>query len=402
MAKRKLGKAAERARAERRRKRQFRAQAIGFVKDIIVAMLIVVIVMASLYAYSGGIWPPMVVVESESMQHGTDSHIGTIDTGDLTLVKKISSRSDIVTYVEGRPSYNVSYEEATAGGVVTKAETFKGAHAGFSNYGDYGEVIIYNKNGRTDETPVIHRAMVWFEPNTTPECMAKIPMGYDGGGDFPDIKNANHPHGLKCIVELTIQKVGYKNDALIIRVNTIVSNAKKIEGKPFAGFLTHGDHNGAGNGQFYCDQENLSDYHTGRTLAPNKVDWIVGKAVGELPWFGALKLVASKTTPTEKIPPSSWKGLITTIVLIIVIPFIVDIAVAQYQKRKPKNDEKKSDEKEDDQEDEEEEAEEENAPKDDKEDDEVVEDVDLDDEYGDEFKEMAASKPDKPSKKNRR
>ncbi len=242
MAKRKMGKAADKARAERRRKRQFRAQLIGFAKDIIVAMLIVVIVMASLYAYSGGIWPPMVVVESESMMHGSDSHIGTIDTGDLTLVKKISSRSDIVTYVEGRPSYNVSYEEAGQG---AKAETFKGAHAGFSTYGDYGDVIIYNKNGRTDETPVIHRAIVWFEPNTTPACVAKLPMGYVGGGDFPDIKNANHPHGLKCIVTLTIQKVGYKKDALIIRVNRIVSNAIAIDGKPFAGFLTHGDGKGA-------------------------------------------------------------------------------------------------------------------------------------------------------------
>ena len=398
MAKRKMGKAADKARADRRRKRQFRAQLIGFAKDIMVAMLIVVIVMASLYAYSGGIWPPMVVVESESMMHGTDSHVGTIDTGDLTLVKKIGSRSDIVTYVEGRPSYNVAYEEA---GVAAKAETFKGAHAGFSNYGDYGDVIIYEKNGRTDETPVIHRAMVWFEPNTTPACVAKLPMGYVGGGDFPDIKNANHPHGLKCIVTLTIQKVGYKKDQLIIHSNRIVSNANAVEGKPFAGFLTHGDHNGAGNGTFYCDQESLGDLH-GMQLAPIKVNWVVGKAVGELPWFGALKLVASKTTTTDQIPPSSWKGLITTIVLIIVIPFIIDIVVAQYQKRKPKKDKKKGDEKEDDQEEEEEECGEEKEPAADKDDEETIKGVNPDDDYGDEFKDMATSKPEKTQKKNRR
>jgi signal peptidase I len=251
MAKRKMGKAVERARAERRRKRQFRAQAIGFVKDIIVAMLIVVIVMASLYAYSGGIWPPMVVVESESMQHGTDSHIGTIDTGDLTLVKKISPRSDIVTYVEGRPSYNVSFDEA---GQVTQAETFKGSHAGFSNYGDYGEVIIYQKNGRTDETPVIHRAIVWFVPNTSPACVAKLPMGYYGAGDFPDIKNANHPDGLKCIVTLTIHNVGYTKGELTIHSNRIVENAINVDKKPFAGFITHGDHNGASQRVLSCDQ----------------------------------------------------------------------------------------------------------------------------------------------------
>ena len=189
---------------------------------------------------------------------------------------------------------------------------------------------------------------------------------------------------------------------MIIRANRIVSNAIAIDGKPFAGFLTHGDGNGAGNGSLVCDQESLNDYHTGRMLAPNKVDWIVGKAVGELPWFGSLKLVASKTTTTEKIPPSSWKGLITTIVLIIVIPFIIDIVVAQYQKRKPKKDEKKGDEEKDDQKEEDEEVKENKEPEDEKNDDEVVEEVDLDDEYGDEFKDMAASKPERPVKKNKR
>jgi signal peptidase len=343
MAKRKLGKAAERARAEKRRKRHFQSQVIGFVKDILVAMLIVVIVMASLYAYSGGIWPPMVVVESESMQHGTDSHIGTIDTGDLTLVKKISSRSDIVTYVEGRPSYNVSYDIAG----VTKAETFKGSRPGFSAYSDYGDVIIYQKNGRSSETPVIHRAIVWFVPNTTADCMAQSPnMTYKA--DFPDIKNAAHPNGLRCVSQLTIHKVGFTGKDLSINSNEICINAVNVatDKKPFAGFLTHGDNNGHQLPVMVTDQQSLPD-GLGRTLAPVKVSWIVGKAVGELPWFGALKLVASKTRNAEDIPQSSWKGLITTIVLIIVVPFIVDIAIAQYQKRKAKKNPKKNADKKD-------------------------------------------------------
>jgi signal peptidase I len=396
MSKHKIGKAADKARAERRHKRQFRAQLIGFAKDIIVAMLIVVIVMASLYAISGGIWPPMVVVESESMMHGTDSHVGTIDTGDLTLVKKISSRSDIVTYVEGRPSYNVSYEEA---GAAAKAETFKGAHAGFSTYSDYGEVIIYNKNGRTDETPVIHRAIVWFVPNITAECLNKGAMGYKA--DFPDIKNAAHPRGLMCISSLTIHKVGYTNRDLAINATNVAEHAAMVamDKKPFAGFLTHGDHNGFDRPVMLTDQESLSDTHTGRSLAPNKVDWIVGKAVGELPWFGALKLVASKPKTTDKIPPSSWKGLITTIVLIFVIPFIVDIVVAQYQKSKAKKNKKIGNKEENDQEEEEEEVEEDKAPKTDKDDEESIKDVDLDDELSDEFKDMAATKPKMPKKK---
>jgi signal peptidase len=341
MAKRHLSKAAERARAKRRKKRQFRAQVIGFVRDILVAMLIVVIVMSCLYAISGGIWPPMVVVESESMMHGSDSHIGTIDTGDLTLVKKISSRSDIVTYVQGRPSYNVSYDIAG----VTKAETFKGSHPGFSTYSDYGEVIIYEKNGRSSETPVIHRAIVWFEPNTTPECIITLPHGYYGAGDFPDIKNAAHPNGLRCVSQLTIHKVGFTSKDLSINSNDICINAVNVatDKKPFAGFLTHGDNNYHQFPVMVTDQQSLPD-GLGRTLAPVKVSWIVGKAVGELPWFGALKLVASKTRHAEDIPQSSRNGLIATIVLIFVVPFIIDLAIAQYQKRKGKKKKKKEDE----------------------------------------------------------
>jgi signal peptidase len=374
------------------------------------ALAVVGIVMLSMWVYSGGIWPPMVVIESESMMHSKDSQIGVIDTGDLTLVKKIGSKSDIITYVEGRPSYTVSFEEA--GQTTMKEETFKGAHPGIMTYGDYGEVIIYRKNGDTRETPVIHRAMAWFEPNATVECISKLPMGAVAGGDFPDIKNSAHPKGLKCVILVQIKNVGYKKDTLVIHVSKLVQDGVMLSGKPLHGFLTHGDHNGAGSGSFQCDQET----HTlnGKYFAPNDVDWVVGKAVGELPWFGALKLVASKTVDSDRIPPSSWNGLIGTIVLIIVVPFALDVAAAQYSKRKAKKKGNKDDEEKDEDEDPEEgdaeEEEEETSDEKDSEDEKekpskkTSEDseelVDINDEYGDEFEEMASNKPKPPSKKN--
>jgi len=409
MSKRKLGKAAEKAREARKRKRYIRAQAISFTKDILMALAVVGIVMLSMWIYSGGIWPPMVVIESESMMHGKDSQVGVIDTGDLTLVKKIGSKNDIITYVEGRPSYTVSYEEA--GQSTLKEETFKGAHPGVMTYGDYGEVIIYRKNGDKSETPVIHRAMAWFEPNTTAECRANATMGV--GGDFPDIKNSAHPKGLKCVDYLEIKNVGYEKDTLVIHVNVLVQNGVTLSGKPLHGFLTHGDHNGAGSGSFKCDQE--THKLNGKYFSPNDVKWVVGKAVGELPWFGALKLVASKTVLSERIPPSSWNGLIGTIVLIIVVPFILDVIAAQYAKRKAKKKGEKDEEEKDD--DENEEHEEEDAEKetgdeedtkdaDEKPSKKTAEDseelVDIDDEYGDEFEQMASNKSEPPSKKNRR
>ena len=112
-------------------------------KDIGMAIGSVLLVFLLTFAYSGN-WPPMVVIESGSMEH-TDNplydepgftHIGTIDTGDLVVVKE-AGKSEIVTYLQGKKT-------------------------DYKKYGDYGDVIVYYKNGireldGTPVTPVIHR-----------------------------------------------------------------------------------------------------------------------------------------------------------------------------------------------------------------------------------------------------
>ena len=78
------------------------------VKDIGIAIGSVLIVFLLTFAYSGN-WPPMVVIESGSMEHDNNplyseprySHIGIIDTGDLVIVKQ-AEKKDIVTYLEGK------------------------------------------------------------------------------------------------------------------------------------------------------------------------------------------------------------------------------------------------------------------------------------------------------------
>src|SRR3989304_7218406 len=87
----------------------------GWARDGVVALLVVAAVSGGIFAYTQ-VWPPLVVIESPSMQHGhTTSAIGVIDTGDLVLVQSAPTRGDVVTWVEGRGS-------------------------GHSTYGDYGEV----------------------------------------------------------------------------------------------------------------------------------------------------------------------------------------------------------------------------------------------------------------------
>ena len=155
-------------------------------RELLSAFAVVLVVFLLAWGYTGN-WTPMVVIESGSMEHDGNplypepgfTHIGAIDTGDLVLVKS-AERDDIVTYLEGKQT-------------------------GYKRYGDYGDVIIYYKNGvrggcdmnmtskvdfdisitaeaecnRQDgewvvATPVIHRAMAWVgcartAPTTCPK-----------------------------------------------------------------------------------------------------------------------------------------------------------------------------------------------------------------------------------------
>ena len=77
-------------------------------KDVSIAVGSVLLVFLITFAYSGN-WPPMVVIESGSMEHDDNplyqepgyTHLGVIDTGDLVIVKK-AEKEDIVTYLQGK------------------------------------------------------------------------------------------------------------------------------------------------------------------------------------------------------------------------------------------------------------------------------------------------------------
>ncbi|MCK4366762.1 MAG: S26 family signal peptidase, partial [Thermoplasmata archaeon] len=116
------------------RRRKWIRSILLLLRDLGVAALIVGIILLSLFLYTGN-WPPMVVVESQSMQHSdTESFVGVIDTGDLVLVQNAPSSSDIITYVEGRAT-------------------------GYSTYGEFGDVIIYKQGGDFQAKSIIHRAL---------------------------------------------------------------------------------------------------------------------------------------------------------------------------------------------------------------------------------------------------
>ena len=111
---------------------------VGLARDVVVSLLVVVAVGLLLYAISG-VWPPLVAVESDSM----DPHL---QKGDLVLVVE-----------NGRFA-----PEFAAGdtGVVT-AET--GAEHDYYRFGGPGDVIVYQPNGIASTTPIIHRAHHYVE-----------------------------------------------------------------------------------------------------------------------------------------------------------------------------------------------------------------------------------------------
>lgn len=62
------------------------------------------------------------------------------------------------------------------------------------------------------------------------------------------------------------------------------------------------------------------------------IDWVVGKARGEIPWFGLLKLWFTDSLKSEA-PDNSVTNLWIAIAIIIIVPITIDV-VLTYRIRK--------------------------------------------------------------------
>ena len=264
---------------------------VSTIKAFIIAPAIFLLVIGAIFLYSG-IWPPMVVVESESMQHSDDrSYIGVIDTGDIVVVKKVDSYQEVTTYVEGLAN-------------------------GHSTYGEPGDVIVYHRSGMPK--PIIHRAMVMLEYNFT-----------GGGFDVPTL--ADIPAEMWSVPgertwwnlkeTLVLHDVGYIGARLEIDLSTMLSYMFS-NGRLHGGIITLGDNNWEiidGVPVARYDQRWLTTMRE-----PVMEDWIIGKARGELPWFGLLKLWATGTMPDDA-PANSQRNLVISLGALILIPVVIDV-----------------------------------------------------------------------------
>ncbi len=256
-------------------------EAISLGKDFAFALFVLFIVLGSLFIYSGR-WPPMVVVESSSMSHSEASQLGVIDTGDIVVVKQ-TSYNDIVTYVEGRASSH-------------------------STYGQYGDVIIYRPMGSDQRTPIIHRPIVYIEYNSTSRSF-DVPSlsNLEFGTDWWSPQGEDRWWGL----DSTLSIINYGHSDVNVTIN--LGNLLNYE---HSGFITMGDNN-------ITPTEGRYDQLFGSICpAPVKGEWVEGKARGELPWFGILKL--SLMGRTEDVPSNSVVSLLISIAVIVVLPFLIE------------------------------------------------------------------------------
>jgi signal peptidase len=111
------------------------SEVVSFLRELLTSVAAVVLVGLLLFAISG-VWPPMVAVESGSME-------------------PVMHRGDLVFITEpGRYAPNAAYDGT---GVVT---VDVGKEVGYTSFGGPGSVVVYDQPG-LGGSPIIHRAHFW-------------------------------------------------------------------------------------------------------------------------------------------------------------------------------------------------------------------------------------------------
>lgn len=248
-----------------------------------VFMIIVVGGYAALHMYTG-FSTPFSVVMSQSMQDDPyRSEIGSIDTGDVVIVQS-PEKAEIQSYIEGLST-------------------------GFSSFGDYGSVIIYERGN--NQNPVIHRAILWLDYNGDGTWSAPALADYDSrkwyvtGTDGSVSHDYMHMSGTLSFTDLTKSHKG-SDKPITVNLDTMNKNS---------GFLTMGDNRETNK---FFDQSSIVNHPIG-------MDSIRSIPVIEIPWIGALKILIKNDGDNLEYVPNSIPSLIMSIVFIFSILMVIDI-----------------------------------------------------------------------------
>ncbi|MCL4340709.1 MAG: S26 family signal peptidase [Candidatus Thermoplasmatota archaeon] len=256
----------------------------------IAAVIAVIAIFAGLTLYSG-MFPPLSVVESESMEHSNNWEYGVINTGDIVFQKKVTDPlKNVITYVQGK-------------------------EANFSTYGEYGNVILYRS---TYGLTVIHRAILYLEwKNGT----AYVP----GESNAPWMTVTNQ--------YILIRDLGFSHRNFIVYISHYQNQS---------GYITMGDHNFAyiNDSEYYNKSLNawaLSDLSIGIDSGPVSQSRVIAIAFGQIPWLGLVKLnimrIYGGWQYYNEVPHGSYEGLFSVLAIIVFLGLFPYRRVFGHRKR---------------------------------------------------------------------
>lgn len=283
----------ERAQASSMRRanlwRRFRrgTERYRLVTDVVGALLMVGIVVGLLAAATGGVWPPVVIVESGSMMHAVqDTHygrVGTIDVGDMVFVRAVRGPDDLKTWADG----------------------------GKLHYGRPGDVIAYAPNGDHSATPVIHRAIAYIE------VISQGPQGRTYSLHWVDGQ------------VYTWGRAGIYFPPLGFNEDWGFSPADGYR-PAYSGYVTKGDN-------AFSNPSTDQTIPTRATPISALIEptWIIGKVYGEIPWIGLGKLAlqSNQTNPAvpgwDRVgnafaPLELWTMFFLTVAAVLLVPLSLD------------------------------------------------------------------------------
>lgn len=296
------------------------------VREIVLAAGMISLLVMAMWAHTGSM-PPLVVVESNSMQHDESGEVGTIDAGDLVLVHSPDNRK-IITFVEATDPNSNHYE--------------------YESLGMEGDVIIYKRNGESESTPIIHRALFKID------VAEVIPADWDN-----DTEDYLCSEGVKwntdqCVISWTVPGSDQIN---VEEINLIFdgtntgkypcSGVAAVHGSVWysvenftpsnPGYITLGDNNDCNDDQGVFEfAQGLSSVKSGM-IKPVEEDWVIGISGAEIPWLGTVKLMVSggDSPGVSEVPGLSFVFLIAVIGVVLLIPMLIQPAINKILRNSP-------------------------------------------------------------------
>ncbi|MEA3200597.1 MAG: signal peptidase [Thermoplasmata archaeon] len=253
-----------------------------FLRDVLGGILIVAVLAGTLAAATGGVWPPILVVESESMMHGGAEYhygrLGSIDVGDIVFVRAVHDPATVHLWVDG----------------------------GASRYGRPGDVITYAQDGDHLNTTIIHRAMTFITVVELPNGSVQYRVKWLDG--------QTRVFGSAGVY---MPELGFDE-----RFGFTPANAYR---PAYSGFITKGDNSFTNP---------ASDQALGISQIVDPA-WVDGKAYGEVPWMGLAKLALQTGVTNPDVPGfyrvgnafaplDAWTCFFATLTLVIVVPLALD------------------------------------------------------------------------------